>query len=97
MGDWILFRGRRRFVVLVRPGGIVLERVRPGRRGDGCAFYSVGQAEKVATRVVKESTPHARSRAKRLLEARCMPWTSIVWDGDSPTYAHDVSWARSSR
>lgn len=94
MGDWILFRGRRRFVVLEHPGGVVLKRVRPGRRND-CAFYSVGPAEKIASRVIKRSTPSARSRAKRLLEARCMPWTTIVWNGDTPTYRHDGALAKS--
>ena len=89
MGDWIMFRGRRRFVIGVRSGGLLLARVRPSRYQTLHVFYSVGGEEKMASRVVKSSTAKALTRARRMLEASLMPWTSIVWDGDKPTYVHD--------
>lgn len=86
MGDWILFRGSRRFVIRTSPGTLVLERV---RGAGGPAYYSVSEKEKATVRVVKASTVRARGRARKLLEDSCLPWTKIVWDGDEATYVHD--------
>lgn len=92
MGDWIAFRGRRRFVVGVRSSGIVLARVRPSRFPSPYVFYCVSAAELTSLAVVKHSTPSARRRARRILETGLTPWTSIEWDGDVPNYVHtDVS------
>lgn len=91
MGDRIMFRGRRRFVIGVRPGGLVLKRVRPGKCMSACVYYSVGSAEKEALMVIEPSTAYFRARARALLEAECQPWTTIVWDGDEPTYVHDTA------
>jgi hypothetical protein len=91
MGDWIMFRGRRRFVVVVQSGGLMLERVRPSGYPAPYVYYSAGSNEKDTTRVLKSSTVRARARARKLLEAGCRPWTKIEWDGDEPTYVHDAA------
>lgn len=91
MGDWIMFRGRRRFVIRVRPAGLLLERVRENRYPSRCVFYSVSAHERATIRVVDPSTESARRRARKLLESSCPPWTTIQWNGDTPTYVHDVS------
>lgn len=93
MGDWIMFRGRRRFVIGVRSSGLVLKRVRPSRCRfpTSCVFYSVSAREKTSTRVVTRSTMRARAKARRLLETSMPPWTTIVWDGDEPTYVHGTA------
>lgn len=89
MGDWISFRGRRRFVVGVRPNGLLLDRVNQSQYLMQYVFYGVGSKEKSGLRVVRPSTVRARARARAMLEASCTPWTSITWDGDQPIYAHD--------
>jgi hypothetical protein len=89
MGDWIMFRGRRRFVIGVRSAGLLLDRLRPSRFSMPAAYYTVGSVEKARVRVVKRSTTRSRARARKTLESNLPPWTSIVWDGDQPTYVHD--------
>lgn len=91
MGDWIMFRGRQRFVIGVRSDGLALARVRASKYSSLYAYYSVGAREKGTVRVIKSSTVSTRARARRLLEASCPSWTTIVWDGDEPTYVHDVA------
>lgn len=105
MGDWIEFRGQRRFVVGVRPGGLVLRRLRTRKRGlrtpraatprdprfvlSQIVFYNVSAAEKKGLHVIAASTAYSRSRARKLLATTLSPWTTIVWKGDDPTYVHD--------
>lgn len=91
MGDWIEFRGRRRFVVGTYRAGLRLERVKRSRYVGQYAYYSVGAAEIASLRVVKEATARSRARARKLVEDACAPWTTVVWDGDTPTYVHDAS------
>jgi hypothetical protein len=90
MGCFISFRGRRRFVIGVRPNGLLLDRVnRNHLYGAPYVFYSVGEGEKSTLRVVKASTVRARARARNILEGSTQPWTTIEWDGDRPIYVHD--------
>lgn len=90
LGDWIAFRGRRRFVVGVRSSGLLLERVRANRFPAPYVYYNVSAAEIASITIVKASTPGARRRARRIQEAGCMPWTTITWEGDRPIYVHTV-------
>lgn len=89
MGDWIMFRGRRRFVLGVRGSGVVLERVRGSPFPGPYVYYSASALEKSVTTVVKPSTVRARARARKLLESDLPAWTTIVWEGDTPLYVHD--------
>jgi hypothetical protein len=90
-GDLILFRGRRRFVVLERPGGLSLERLR--KIGPHVVYYSVSNAEKKTIRVVRRGTVRDATRARKLIEDRCLPWTHVRWNADGqPAYMHDVAW-----
>jgi len=84
-----MFRGRRRFVVLNKPGGLWLERVRDSRFAGLAAYYSVGDAEKKKLRVLRRGTRRDVLRARRLLESGCTPWTRVKWGKDGrPTYVH---------
>lgn len=64
MGDWIAFRGQRRFVVGVRRGGIELARLRQRARLSAVVHYSVGGKEKATLRVLKPSTPSTSSSSQ---------------------------------
>lgn len=84
-----MFRGRRRFVLLNRPG-LVLEALR-GRKGS-VAYYSVGASEKAKIAVLRRGTKRDVARARRMMKARCAPWTSIRWGADGqPHYIHDLT------
>lgn len=87
-GDTVMFRGRRRFVLLDRPGGINLEAL----RGKGhVAYYSVGAPEKANVRVLRRATKRDVTRARRLMSLQCPPWTRIQWGDDGqPHYIHDL-------
>lgn len=90
-GDTVWFRGRRRFVVLIRPGGLWLERVRAGRF-EGPAYYSASAKEKAGLRVMRHGTHRDVRHARRLVEQSCPPWTRVAWGDDGqPTYIHDHS------
>jgi hypothetical protein len=109
-GDTIMFRGRRRFVVLDYPGGLNFERVQERKKkpwftslsnGHGSrhqnrvVYYSVSAAEKKSLRVVRRGTKRDVSWARKLLEDRCMPWTRIQWGSDGqPNYIHDLNGRR---
>jgi len=51
-----MFRGRRRFVVLNKPGMLWLELLRQSRFAGSCACYSVGAPEKAKLRVLRRGT-----------------------------------------
>lgn len=91
LGDTIMFRGRRRFVVCVRSNGLILDRVRPSGYPAPYVHYTVGEVEKKTIKILSLATEESRARARALLEAGCMAWTKIVWDGDEPTYVHTPS------
>ena len=91
MGDWIMFRGTRRFLVGVRSHGcIMLERIQKGRFPSPCVHYSVGAKELSTITVIEQATPSSRRRARRLVEDSCSPWTRVVWHkgSDAPAYVH---------
>jgi hypothetical protein len=87
-GDTILFRGRRRFVMLVTTSGVALERL----IGKGAvSFYSVGIPEKRQIRIVRRATKRDVTRARQKLSKACPPWTSIKWSKDGqPSYIVDL-------
>ena len=66
-GDMIAFRGNRRFVLLSRSDGLLLERIRRSRFA-GHAFYHVSEKEKTGLRVVRRGRRRDALRARRMVE-----------------------------
>jgi hypothetical protein len=90
-GDTILFRGRRRFVVLVKSNGLWLERVQRSRF-NGPVFYSVSAEEKATIGVMHRASAGDIGRARRMVEKHCAAWTRVEWDADGqPIYHHDMT------
>lgn len=90
MGDTIMFRGRQRFLVLVRRVGVSLEKLRPNRFIGMVTHYAITPAERRTIRVVREGTAAARARARALVEGTCASHTRVEWNGDEPHYVHTV-------
>lgn len=91
-GDTILFRGRHRFVAMVRPSGIWLERVQRSRYNGAVAFYSVSVRERAIITVVRRARVSDVARARRMVEKGCTAWTRIEWDADGqPIYHFDAT------
>lgn len=82
----MLLRGRRRFIVLVKSGGLNVERVRDGRFPSKMVFYSVSEREKQTLTVVKKATPRTRARARKIVEESCSPWMRVEWCGEAAIY-----------
>lgn len=66
-GDTILFRGRRRLVVFMHPGGLCLERVNKSNKyGHPIAWYSAGQNEIRSCQIARLATPYTKRKARKL-------------------------------
>lgn len=88
-GDTILFRGRRRFVIMVRPSGLWLERIQQSRL-NGPVYYSVSEREKAEIGVTRRGREADVARARRIVEKHCSAWTRVEWGADGqPIYHHD--------
>lgn len=91
MGDTIMFRGRRRFLVLADKGNLTLEKVHAIRHRSKVTHYTVGPGELATITVTARGTEQDRARARALYESDCLDHTRIEWSKDNwPTFVHMV-------
>ena len=92
MGDTIMFRGTRRFLVLADSRSVTLEKLRANHYKSLVTHYGITPAERATIRIVALATDNDRARARQLYEASCLSHTRIEWSDDNwPTYVHTVA------